>query len=73
MPASGGGGLSLGMAHRPLLNALFAPVHQPTLPWQLVQDPQHPCDVQALEAYRSSFPQLWEHHQLIYDLQEATP
>lgn len=63
----------LAWPYRPLLNALFAPPYQPALPWQLVQDPQHPCDVQALEAYRSSFPQLWEHHQLIYDLQEATP
>ncbi len=73
MPTGGGGGLSLGVALSPPVECSVCPPHQPALPWQLVQDPQHPCDVQALEAYRSSFPQLWEHHQLIYDLQEATP
>jgi circadian clock protein KaiB len=63
----------LAWPHRPLLDALFALPDQKTLLWQLVEDPQHPCDRLAIESYRADFPQLWEHHHLVYDLRQVSP
>ncbi len=63
----------LAWPHRPLLDALFALPDQKTLPWQLVTESYSAGDRLAIASYRTAFPQLWEHHHLVYDLREASP
>lgn len=56
--------------HRPLLNRIFALPGQKSLPWHYLEpSPEHSP---TIEAYRHRYPQLWQHHQLVYGLQDAT-
>lgn len=60
--------------HRPLLNRLFSLPGQKSIPWQYLATVDTTDHASAIEAYRHRHPQLWQHHQLIYGLQDiASP
>lgn len=59
------------MRHKAMLNAIFGI----ELLWQSAPWPEGLCDHMVLQTYRSTFPQLWEDHDLVVrlDLSEPTP
>jgi circadian clock protein KaiB len=51
--------------YRPLLQSLFnTPLHY----WQIAEDNTHSSAPDLLDSYRQQFPQLWESHNLILNL-----
>lgn len=56
--------------HQALLNAIFG---TSDLVWQVAPWQDGLCDRMVLSTYRSSFPQLWEDHDLIVDLDVSAP
>lgn len=58
------------MKHQAVLNAVF---DTGDLVWQLAPWQEGYCDRMVLSTYRSSFPQLWEDHDLIINLDLSEP
>jgi circadian clock protein KaiB len=60
------------MRHQAVLNAIFSTGE---LAWQPTPWPEGLCDRLVLATYRSTFPQLWEDHDLVVrlELSETTP
>jgi circadian clock protein KaiB len=54
---------------QPLLNALFG---LGSLQWQPNYSSAEECSVALIESYRPTFPQLWECHDLIIQVEQAT-
>lgn len=54
--------------HRPILSTLF---DVPLGDWQVDPTPNH-CDSWFLDSYRQQFPQLWEHHNLVLNLEHLS-
>jgi circadian clock protein KaiB len=57
------------MRHQAILNAIFGGTQE--LAWQSAPWQEGLCDPMVLGSYRSSFPQLWEDHDLIMRLDQA--
>ncbi|WP_404789930.1 circadian clock KaiB family protein [Altericista sp. CCNU0014] len=52
--------------YRPLLQSLF---NTPLDRWQIGEDTESHCTADLLERYRQQFPQLWEPHNLVLNLE----
>lgn len=57
------------LRYQPLLNALFGLEH---LQWQPNYTKTEECSVELIEAYRPAFPQLWQCHDLILQVEAST-
>jgi circadian clock protein KaiB len=55
-------------SHRPILSTLF---DVPLQAWQVDPNPHH-CDAWFLDSYRQQFPQLWNHHNLVLNLEDLS-
>ena len=56
--------------YRLLLSQIFDTAGQP---WRLVSAPADACDPLVMQSYRHRFPQLWQPHQLIVQLDALAP